>query len=109
MTNAEQPTRPQHPHDFPLGEWPAHHARFGSTELAFAVIVVRHMEADMIVLIGSCPAGDYKDTRDCFAEGAGYRWTFRGAVFDEQQQDEGRVRLRIRSEGDFTAERMHPD
>lgn len=90
----------------PYGEWPAHHARFGSIDLTWAVLVVRHVDADRLVLIGSCPAGDYQEAQDCSAEASGYRWSFRGSVFDVQPQEEGRVRLRIRSEGDFTAEPM---
>jgi hypothetical protein len=92
--------------DLPFGEWPAHTARFGDTELTFSILVVRHTDADMVVLIGSCATGDYQGPRDCYAEAAGYRWTFRGSVFEEQPQETGRVRLRIRSEGDFTVERM---
>ncbi len=86
------------------GEWPAHHARMGDLELTFTVLSVKVVDHNVAVLIGVCPAGDHRGSHDCSAEANGYRWTFRGSVFDQRGEGAGRVRVRVMSEGDVAAE-----
>jgi hypothetical protein len=88
------------------GERPAHNAQMGDVTLIRAVLAVRGVGGDSAVLIGACPIGNHQGSHDCSADAGGYRWSFRGSVFNERAEEPGYVRLWIRSEGDITAERL---
>ena len=87
----------------PYGEWPARNARMGEVALAWAMLAVKGVGGDHVVLIGDCLPGSYQGPYDCAADAGGYRWSFRGSVFDRTPRDAGRVRVWIRSEGDVSA------
>src|SRR4051794_39825900 len=87
------------------GEWPAHNARMDEVALDFAVLATRAAEdREIAVLIGVCPVGLYEGSHACSVNANGYRWTFLGSIFEEHGAGPDRVRLRIMSEGDVTAE-----
>src|SRR4051794_16182873 len=87
----------------PYGEWPARNARMGDVALVWAVLAVKGVDGDHAILIGACPIGNHQGPYDCSAEAAGYRWSFRGSVFDERAEESGSVRVWIRSDGEITA------
>src|SRR5579862_2051136 len=87
----------------PYGEWPARNARMGDVALAWAVLAVKGMGGDHVVLIGDCPLGDYQGVHDCSVEAGGCLWSFRGSVIDEKTE-QGRLRVWVHSDGPVTAD-----
>ena len=72
--------------------------------LVRAVLAVKGVDGDTAVLIGACPIGNHQGVHECIADSGGYRWSFRGSVFDERAEAPGYVRIWIRSDGVITAE-----
>jgi hypothetical protein len=95
------------PSRIPYGEWPARHAVVGEVELTWAMLAAKGVNGDQVVLIGSCAPAEYDGSYECSADAAGFQWSFRGSVIDQQPDASGQVRLRVRSDGELTIRQIH--